>query len=115
MLLKYRLSWSFDPLIDIHAGRAGARGDRSCRAWYQRLPILIRQRWSQIRSQPFHRYSKSRYKRKESSDMLTLKILPADQYTESIPRIRIRKNGGRVVADRGLTISYIYNAYYWYA
>ena len=47
--------------------------------------------------------------------MLTLKILAADQYTETVPRIKIRKNGERVVADRELTISYIYNAYYWYA
>ena len=47
--------------------------------------------------------------------MLTAKILAADQYTETIPRIKIRKNGERVVADRELTISYIYNAYYWYA
>lgn len=39
----------------------------------------------------------------------------ADQYTEMIPRIKIRKNGERVIADRELTISYIYNAYYWYS
>ncbi|KAL8640902.1 MAG: hypothetical protein Q9226_008695, partial [Calogaya cf. arnoldii] len=37
----------------------------------------------------------------------------ADQYTEMIPRIKIRKNGERVIADRELTISYIYNAFYW--
>ncbi|KAL8832602.1 MAG: hypothetical protein Q9191_000171 [Dirinaria sp. TL-2023a] len=39
----------------------------------------------------------------------------ADQYTETVPRIKILKNGEKVVADRELTISYIYNAYYWYA
>lgn len=53
-------------------------------------------------------------KKQECKDILTLKLLAADQYTETIPRIKIRKNGERVVADRELTISYIYNAYYWY-
>ncbi|GFG20803.1 peptide transporter PTR2 [Aspergillus udagawae] len=37
----------------------------------------------------------------------------ADQYTEQTLRIRIRKNGQRVVESRELTIQYIYNVYYW--
>ncbi|KAF7160351.1 hypothetical protein CNMCM6106_007792 [Aspergillus hiratsukae] len=37
----------------------------------------------------------------------------ADQYTEQTMRIRIRKNGQRVVESREVTIQYIYNVYYW--
>ncbi|GIJ83142.1 hypothetical protein Asppvi_001661 [Aspergillus pseudoviridinutans] len=37
----------------------------------------------------------------------------ADQYTEHTMRIRIGKNGQRVVESRELTIQYIYNVYYW--
>lgn len=37
----------------------------------------------------------------------------ADQYDNEEFRIRIQKNGMKVVADRELTITYIYNVYYW--
>jgi POT family proton-dependent oligopeptide transporter len=45
---------------------------------------------------------------------VTLIASSADQYTEQTLRIRIRKNGQRVVESRELTIQYIYNVYYWY-
>ncbi|KAF2187326.1 PTR2-domain-containing protein [Zopfia rhizophila CBS 207.26] len=37
----------------------------------------------------------------------------ADQYTETIPKLKILKTGERVVTDRMLTLQYIYNLYYW--
>ncbi|PWY67553.1 hypothetical protein BO70DRAFT_323715 [Aspergillus heteromorphus CBS 117.55] len=37
----------------------------------------------------------------------------ADQYVETEFRVRTRKTGERVVTSRELTITYIYNAYYW--
>ncbi|GFF22396.1 peptide transporter PTR2 [Aspergillus udagawae] len=34
-------------------------------------------------------------------------------YTETAPKIKLLKNGRKVITDRGLTIQYIYNVYYW--
>ncbi|KAE8307479.1 hypothetical protein BDV41DRAFT_582366 [Aspergillus transmontanensis] len=37
----------------------------------------------------------------------------AEQYTEINPKVKVLKNGQKVITDRGLTIQYIYNVYYW--
>ncbi|KAI0852293.1 POT family-domain-containing protein [Daldinia vernicosa] len=37
----------------------------------------------------------------------------ADQYEQTEPRIHIKKTGEKVVTSRELTITYIYNAFYW--
>ncbi|GFF32365.1 peptide transporter PTR2 [Aspergillus udagawae] len=37
----------------------------------------------------------------------------AEQYTETTPKIKLLKNGRKVITDRELTIQYIYNVYYW--
>jgi POT family proton-dependent oligopeptide transporter len=37
-----------------------------------------------------------------------------EQYTETIPKVKVLKNGEKVITDRELTIQYIYNVYYWY-
>ncbi|MCJ1250448.1 hypothetical protein MMC30_007676 [Trapelia coarctata] len=37
-----------------------------------------------------------------------------DQYTPLVPQLLVRKSGERVVADRTLTIQYIYNVFYWF-
>ncbi|KAB8068853.1 oligopeptide transporter [Aspergillus leporis] len=36
-----------------------------------------------------------------------------EQYTETIPKVKVLKNGEKVITDRELTIQYIYNVYYW--
>lgn len=36
----------------------------------------------------------------------------ADQYDETVPRIKVLKNGEMVVTNRELTITYIYNNFY---
>ncbi|EAW17061.1 oligopeptide transporter [Aspergillus fischeri NRRL 181] len=37
----------------------------------------------------------------------------AEQYTETTPKVKVLKNGRKVITDRELTIQYIYNLYYW--
>ncbi|KAF4212575.1 hypothetical protein CNMCM8980_000756 [Aspergillus fumigatiaffinis] len=37
----------------------------------------------------------------------------AEQYTETTPKVKVLKNGRKVIMDRELTIQYIYNVYYW--
>ncbi|KAF7183383.1 hypothetical protein CNMCM7691_003582 [Aspergillus felis] len=37
----------------------------------------------------------------------------AEQYTETTPKVKMLKNGRKVITDRELTIQYIYNVYYW--
>ena len=39
----------------------------------------------------------------------------ADQYADTVPRIRIAKGGECMVTDRTLTMQYIYNVYYGFA
>ncbi|THC88284.1 hypothetical protein EYZ11_012273 [Aspergillus tanneri] len=39
----------------------------------------------------------------------------AEQYTETTPKVKLRKNGRKIITDRELTIQYIYNVYYWMA
>lgn len=39
--------------------------------------------------------------------------LPADQYDQTDFRIRTQKTGEKAVSSRELTITYIYNAFYW--
>lgn len=36
-----------------------------------------------------------------------------DQYTPTRPQLVIQNNGKRVIADRTLTLQYIYNVLYW--
>jgi POT family proton-dependent oligopeptide transporter len=36
-----------------------------------------------------------------------------DQYTTMAPQLIVRKNGERVIANRTLTLQYIYNVAYW--
>lgn len=36
-----------------------------------------------------------------------------DQYTTMTPQLVVRKNGEKVIADRTLTLQYIYNILYW--
>ena len=37
----------------------------------------------------------------------------ADQYTETRPKLKTLRTGKRVVTDRAMTLTYIYNVYYW--
>lgn len=37
-----------------------------------------------------------------------------DQYTVSTPQLVVTKKGKCVIADRTLTLQYIYNVFYWY-
>ncbi|KAK2879510.1 hypothetical protein FQN49_000812 [Arthroderma sp. PD_2] len=37
-----------------------------------------------------------------------------DQYTTMVPQLVVRKNGESVIADRTLTLQYIYNVFYWF-
>ena len=39
--------------------------------------------------------------------------LAADQYIHMAPQVVVTKKGERVIADRTLTLQYIYNVYYW--
>lgn len=39
--------------------------------------------------------------------------ITADQYTNLKPRFKTTEKGERVIADRSMTIQYIYNVYYW--
>jgi POT family proton-dependent oligopeptide transporter len=36
-----------------------------------------------------------------------------DQYAETAPQVITTKKGERVIADRALTLQYIYNVSYW--
>ena len=38
----------------------------------------------------------------------------ADQYRETEFRVKTLKSGEKVVTSRELTVTYIYNAFYWY-
>ncbi|GES61016.1 oligopeptide transporter [Aspergillus terreus] len=39
--------------------------------------------------------------------------LHSSQYPETIPKVKVLKDGRKVITDRELTIQYIYNVYYW--
>ncbi|KAI9047426.1 hypothetical protein LZ554_008870 [Drepanopeziza brunnea f. sp. 'monogermtubi'] len=43
----------------------------------------------------------------------TISPFIGDQYTHLVPRVITLKSGERVIADRTLTIQYIYNVFYW--
>ncbi|KAJ5679265.1 hypothetical protein N7462_007509 [Penicillium macrosclerotiorum] len=51
--------------------------------------------------------------RSYTNDDLRTNEVSADQYTEYEMKIRVDKQGERVVEDREVTIQYIYNLYYW--
>ena len=49
----------------------------------------------------------------EANSQLSANSVTADQYTEMLPQVKVKKNGEKCITDRELTIQYIYNIFYW--